>query len=250
MYHYSFGIPTIPAIHREFGKLLRDAAAMRARNPRLASATEARIRRVYASFNAELQAAAVAAATSADSKIRDRLNATAVRQDSGIRPHLRDLIKSRALPPVGGISTGAVLVADERELDKTARKGGYPYWWVQEYGSQNREGLEIVGFFTGPGKRGPRRAPSSQFRSPGGEAGFPTFISGIYAGFGFPGTISRELPARHFIRDGATAAYADYAAAVKTIEANTVAALMLAVGAPRPRGARSGRRRPPGGRRP
>jgi hypothetical protein len=206
----------------------------------------------------------------ATTSIRERLAATAERPDTGVKPHLADLIESAPLLP----NTGAVGIASETKLDRAVNPNtpGYgPYWRAQEYGtgstnvppgtkavpSQIGRKKKLYGYFYETGVTSPSR-PQAQYA--GGRGPHPIFIPssggqrGARGGGGGVGVIRHEIQPRHFIRDGADRAVVQWRREMSRIDTQTAKALsaapalakaVTAAAAARP----SGRRRLPRGRR-
>lgn len=164
---------------------------------------------------------------------------------TGGRPGLSRCISSNTLRP----NTGWVGVASKDELDKAKnRHGAYgPYWRAQEYGTgapapggdvPSQLKRKIFGYFFGAGGTGVGSRPDHQYSGEGGP--HPVFIDskdgaagrGPRGGKGGKGTIQHEIKGRHFIRDGADAAFVKWEkdmrdndrAAAKQIEKMTTAA--------------------------
>lgn len=231
MYHYELVDPTVVAVHREFASLFR---LLHRFPPAQRIAAERNLRRVYQGFNRRLDLLAAASARDASAKIRDRITATSLRPDTGRRPHLRAVVRSRPAPKISGLSTGAVLVADENWLNKAQGTDGYSYWWAQEYGMPAEAGAPpeaprasmvgrvIRGYFAGGGGKGPWSAPNqNQLRV------HPVFLP--RAG-GPPGTIQNPLKPRHFVRDGTLEALKDWQTGMEAISTQTLAQARIAVG--------------------
>jgi hypothetical protein len=212
--------------------------------------------RVAVKNRQELNAAAARTAADATKYIRARLAATAVRPDTGVAPHLADLIESRPLIP----NTGTVGIANEDKLNRAINPNtpGYgPYWRAQEYGTgpasqshvppgtpaiPSQKGRQLRGYFYGPGVTG-GTPPQSQYRGGGGP--HPIFIpssvrSGPRGGRGGKGVISKEIDARHFIRDGANLAAVEWRREMRRLD--DAAARSLGRVIARPARRRRGRR--------
>jgi hypothetical protein len=242
-YHYGFVDPQVVAVHRQFHEAFTLLAQL---PPGQRAAAEKNLRRVYLGFNNRLRALAVATATDASQQIRERIAATALRPDTGTRPHMRHRVRSRAAPPVYGLETGSVWIADKNYLNQAQGTDGYSYWWAQEYGMPAAPGAPpeaprasmvgrvIQGFFAGKGGARPW-APPNQSQS----GVHPVFIprSG-----GPKGTIKTPLKARYFVRDGARGAFKAWEAAMGTIGSQTLVQAQQAVGLAAGRPTRRGRR--------
>jgi hypothetical protein len=98
----------------------------------------------------------------------------------------------------------------------------------------------IRGYFYGPGLGGNPEVPRAQYAGGGGP--HPIFVSansqrsiygsigyggggGARGGVGGYGTIGREIPARHFIRDGADQARAVWLRGIARVQSDAIAAL-------------------------
>lgn len=267
MYQRVFAIADVAHVHKLFGQALRVARQVDLERAALGLApttiaTQREIRAAYLLFNDELDTLARTTAAAADRRIRERLKATQKRQDTRLSPRLQDLIKSRAISPLGrGLSTGAVGIADEDWLDKAVNPTSPhygPYWRAQEFGTGTPEvasqiGRVLRGYFFGPGLSDPE-VPRAIYSGGGGP--HPIFVSSrsqlsLYGSAGFSGgagsrgglggfgTIRHEIQGRHFIRDGANAVLADWRAGIRQIESTTIARLQAVVSP----GLASGRRR-------
>jgi hypothetical protein len=222
--------------------------------PSTAAATITLLERAYADFNRSLDEHARVTARLATTSIKGRIAATRAmnRGDTGRGQHLRNAIRSRALGRSGGLATGAVGVADLDVLDALRNPiGDYgPYWRAQEHGTGTAEvkaqtGRVIRGYFFGRGFGGTPEPPRGQYRGLGAGP-HPIFVSGAsgaaaFGALGFSGgpgkaggrggfgTISVELPGRHFIRDGANAAEATWQRGLRAIEYRTLRDMRAAV---------------------
>lgn len=266
LYQRIFTVSDIAVVHRLFHDSLRlceqiDLEARRRGGQPRALATRREILRAYGEFNDELRVLATKTAREADSRMRARLRSTQVRPDTGASPHLAALLRSRPLQRFGPVQTGEVGVADEAWLDKAINphSPGYgPYWRAQEHGTGTPEvpsqiGRILRGYFYGTGYTDPT-PPRAQYRGGGGP--HPIFVSGRASklpgsvsggigprgGRGGYGTISREIQGRHFIRDGANSALADWRAGLRRVENDAISALR-GVTRPRPPGRISSARR-------
>lgn len=242
-----FSVADVADIHLRFNRLIKEAQSINKLDRRLrqrglaartgqAAATERELLRAYALFNRELEALARDTAKDADLKIRQQLVATKKRVGrTGKRPGLMDVIHSRPVHRFRGVATGEVGVADEAWLDRAVNPLGPqygPYWFAQEFGSTAQLGRMIRGFFGDAG--GPIDVPRAQFKGGGGPhpifypAGAGAGASGrgqgpgTRGGRGGWGTIDHPIQARHFIRDGATRAFADYLVGVARVESNVL----------------------------
>lgn len=252
MYQRTFTSSNIGVVHREFGEILALARKVDTERralglPPSTAATQRIIRQAYLKFNERLDAHAATTAAKATAEIRARLRATQRRQDTRNAPHLSGGVRSRALHRFGGLATGEVGVADEDELDKivnpTSPQYG-PYWRAQEFGTggggvPSQLGRVIRGYFYGPGLTDPT-PPRSIYAGGGGP--HPIFVSAkaqraIYGSLGFSGgggarggvggygTIEHEIQARHFIRDGANRAEAEWRRGMAQIESDAIRSL-------------------------
>lgn len=257
--------PSVGDVHVQFARVLQLARELDALTGR-GSGTRQVVLRAYDKFNRELDALAQSTAVNATKRIQERLKATAKRPDTGVRPHLRNGIVSRPLKRFGLLGTGEVGVAAIDSLNKvvSATSPGYgPYWRAQEFGTgsaevKSQKGRVIRGYFFGPGLSSPAvptkgRSDQPIFvpgRQKGGVTASGTMKGGIgpSGGRGGYGTIGREIQGRHFIRDGADLARAEWLREMRAIERATIRGLdAVLTGAPR-RGTR-GRGVPTRGRR-
>lgn len=257
-----FVVSDIAEVHRAFDRdfrLLEQLALVeRAGNlPQTGVATMRLLELAYANFNRELDDLAKRTAASATDLIKERIRATRARNrgDTGRGAHMRNMVRSRPLPRIGGLASGAVGVADLDVLDSLRNPlGNYgPYWRAQEYGTGSTEvpaqkGRVIRGYFFGRGFGGTPEVPREEYRGLGvGPA--PIFVgagagSAAFGGVGFSGgpgrsggrggygTISVELPGRHFIRDGANAARIQWLNGLRATEYRAQRALRAATRAP------------------
>lgn len=119
--------------------------------------------------------------------------------------------------PLGTVNVGLL-----EELDKIVNRNGYgPFWRAQEFGTNSDEvksqrGRTFLGTFEPSGdvplaaQRGPQKGTDLAFvSSRGSDAGM--------------GTISEELPGRHFLKDGATEAGVRYVAAINAAQTQWLA---------------------------
>jgi hypothetical protein len=143
---------------------------------------------------ARVNVAATETATEADRIIKGLIKSTQVRPDppkSRGRRRLEDGVESR--PLVTSVAGGGVGIGDIDILDQVADAQGRAYWRAQEFGSTHLVGKQIRGFFQ-PG-RSPaqgslfRRHPLFEVNREG-----PSML------------ITRPIPERAFLRDGAAAA--------------------------------------------
>lgn len=247
-YKTGFVVSDIAQIHRLFDQRLAQLSGLQRigskRSRALAQAQYRQMLRVYSAFNRELDALAVAASKDATAKIRARIKATAKRPDTGHGGlHMRQAVRSRPILRGIGIATGAVGVAEIEALDKVVNpvtpEAG-PFWRAQEEGTDAHLGRVIRGYFFGRGYSGDPTPPLGSYSGSGRQ---PLFVSaragaaafgavgfqggaGVRGGRGGYGTISHPIQARHFIRDGAHEAYADWLAGLRQIEARTAARLL------------------------
>lgn len=167
------------------------------------------LRAMLRQLEGDLAALARSTARIADTAIVDVLRETQVRPETTRSLHLEDLILSAPFP------RGSVKVALIEELDKATNPEGYgPYWRAQEYGSvavgNTMIGRVLFGRFEGPGHDDvPRGEFAGERGAPGSEFRFT--VDGEEGGLG---TIGREDPPRHFLRDGTAAADASYTAGI------------------------------------
>jgi hypothetical protein len=252
-----FASPDVVQIEAQIGRQILECERVNAKAIRLGATPplEAKRRallRVAQTNRRALNELAARTAANATARIRERLAATAVRPGTGVQPHLASLIVSRPLLP----NTGSVGVASEARLNRAINPHtpGYgPYWRAQEYGTGSPEvpsqvGRQIFGLFYGPGATGGSR-PQSQYSGGGGP--HPIFIPGgrgPRGGAGGKGVISVEIQARHFIRDGADLAAAEWQREMRRLDRRAASALRRAR-AVRPTARALARRRPPGRRR-
>lgn len=252
-YVRTFVIENVANVHRHYGRTFRlieeiIAEERRAGLPPSLNTLQL-LERSYLEFNNALDALAKRTAAAATGAIKDRIRATRAvnRGDTGRGQHLRNAIRSRPLGRVAGLSTGAVGVADVRVLDALVNPVGHwgPYWQAQEYGTAalsprgaipKQSGRVIRGGFFGRGFGGDPVRPLAEFRGLG-VGPHPIFVSSrvggsLFQGLGFGargigrqggvgggfGTIGVELPGRHFIRDGANLAHADWLSGMRALE--------------------------------
>jgi hypothetical protein len=119
---------------------------------------------------------------------------------------------------------GVVCVGLIDELEKIVnRRGAWgSFWMAQEFGTTHQEGRRLFGTFYEPGG-GSEGTPPDENRNT--DLAFVPF--GSAPGWG---RISRELPARHFLRDGALEAGETWKAAVAAIDAKWSGELARASG--------------------
>jgi hypothetical protein len=261
-----FSLADVAELHRAFDRdfTLAErviAAERRAGLPPTAINTLRLLEVAYADMNRGLDALAKRTAVEATAAIKQRIAATRARNrgDTGRGQHLRNAVKSRALPRVAGLATGEVGVADVAVLDALVNPiGGYgSYWRAQEYGTgvdspfgpiPSQVGRVIRGYFFGRGFSGTPEPPREQYRglgvgpSPifvGARAGAAAFGglgfaggAGRQGGKGGYGTISVDLPGRHFVRDGADVARTNWLRGIRAIEWDTRRALRAATRLP------------------
>lgn len=266
-----FVVSDVADVHRLFAEAFRaareaDRALAAAGLATRSQATLAELRAAYLAFNDGLRTHAQATAHDADRRMKRILKDKQVRPDTGLSPHLSSLIKSRPVSVIGhGIETGAVGIASEDSLNKainpTSPQYG-PYWRAQEYGTGSPEvvsqiGRTIYGYFYGTGLVGPSR-PQSQYaggRGPhpifvssssaqaaGAEVGISNYGGGKRGGKGGKGVIQKEIEGKHFIRDGANEALAEWRLGMRQIEQSTISRLQSVV-SPRTPGRRRAQRR-------
>lgn len=212
MAHYYLMMEADPALGRIYVKLADIVAAYTAAgNPVAAARAEAVLRKMSAEFT-RLGTRGAAKGTEL---IRQRLRITSVRPPtSGI---LEGAITSRPLPsfpPAGNVG-----VADMDELDRQVvnpRTGG-TYWRAQEYGLPvSYRGKPAPGFFM-PGRS---RPSMNEFQN------HPYFEQMPYAR-GMPALVrTRDVPARHYLRDGSKAYEAWHIAEQNRIKAEAVKAVL------------------------
>jgi hypothetical protein len=254
LYVRTFVVENVATIHRRYAasfRLVEDLiAAERAAGVPPSVSTLSLLEASYVRFNRDLDALAKRTAITATDNIKQRIRATRAlnRGDTGRGQHLRNAIRSAALPRIGGLATGAVGVADVAILDALRNPIGRwgPYWQAQEYGTAaesargevpKQKGRVIRGAFFGRGFSGDPSPPDPNFQ--GLRVGpHPIFVSsragaallqaagfsgargvgkkgGVAGGFG---TISVELPGRHFIRDGANLARTEWLSGMRALE--------------------------------
>lgn len=163
---------------------------------------------VVAALDTELGAAARRTAAVADDAIRQKIRETAKRPDTAHPIHLLDAIRSAP------IAQGVVAVGLLEELNKVenSETGGI-YWRTQEEGSvavgNIMTGRPLFGRFVSD-STGYSDVPRAEYGGAGNAPGAEFFfgdLSGDPPGFG---TIQHEIQPRHFLRDGADAAFAEY----------------------------------------
>lgn len=221
--------PQVGQVYLEFAALARDLTRQinqerDARRRSLLIARRRAVLQIEQEFEEEMKAIARRTSAYATQQIRVRIKR--VRPSAGA-PNLAKGVRSRPIAPLIG---GVVGVADEAYLDRirNPRTPGYgPYWRAQEFGTgtapphdppvPSQRGRKLRGTFYVPGSARPSQ---SMFRvhayfKPGGPKG----------GKGGKGTIRREIPAKHFLRDGADAAAQQYRAEIARLQSRTVARL-------------------------
>lgn len=237
-----FSNPDVADIHVKFAAIIREitaveAARRRAGLPPVTGATRAAVLRAYKHMNDRLDATASRTAADSVKRIQAQLKATAKRPDTGLRPHLRNGIVSRPLHRFGPVATGEVGVAAIESLDKvrnpTSPSYG-PYWRAQEFGTgspevKTQKGRHIYGYFFEGGLTNPARPTKGRSDQPifvsGRAGGLPSSVkggTGPKGGRGGPGVIGREIEGRHFIRDGADRARAEWLRGIRQVERETV----------------------------
>lgn len=253
LYARIFVIENVARVHRHYAntfKIVEEIIALERKAGLPPSVnTLALLESSYLRFNDSLDVLAKKTAREADVAIKDRILATRAlnRGDTGRGQHLRNAVRSRALPAIAGLSTGAVGVANIAILDALRNPlGNYgPYWQAQEYGTAaesprgpipRQKGRVIRGSFFGRNFAGDGEPPRRDLQGLG-VGPHPIFVSsaaggaaaralghssrgvgkrgGVGGGFG---TISVELPGRHFIRDGANLAAAKWRSDMRAIE--------------------------------
>lgn len=227
-YARGFILASSATTHRLFQEAIRSAELLERRSPGTAAVTITQLTAAYGRWQLELERIAVAAAKDADARMRQRLAATRKRPDTRVKPKLRDNLVSRPLP--GAIEVGSVGVADVDRLDKVVNPlyPDYgPYWRAQEDGSRAAVGKRVKGYFYGGGYTTPD-VPRAQYV--GGRGPHPIFVTasrlpGRRGGSGGPGLIQHGVQPRHFIRDGAAAAAADWRAALRANEREAIASI-------------------------
>lgn len=205
-------------------------------------------------FIEEMQILALGTAKLADRNIKARIDATQKRPSTGNKPGLRGSIVSRPIR-IGGMSLGAVGIADTTLLDalRNPRTPEYgSFWRAQEHGTggevPSQVGRRIYGLFMGAG--GASEPPRRQYRGGGPHPVFvPTKggsnVAASKGGKGGPGEISVEIAGRHFIRDGANAARAEWEIGLRRIERSSIRRLAaIGVTGEAPAGRRRPRARP------
>lgn len=234
IYQRIFTIEDVAQIHilfqglikkeRELEVINRSRGALVGKSGRLAL-----IEKAYADWQVELRSLATITAIETTRAIQDRLKKTQKRPPTGTSPHLADVILCRPIETLGFI-TGQVGVADEKILDTAKNPYGPqygPYWRTQEYGSPKMRGRILYGAFYGAGGAGPGYVPSG---SRGGSAD-PLFRTVAQGATPPTGRMVIEHPpeARHFIRDGADIAVAQWRKGVADIETFTLERLAAAL---------------------
>lgn len=222
-YYATFVLPDVAATHRDFMLLLRELdRARRAGVP--ATATEARVRQIYAGFQDALNDLGRRHATEASVRIRKNLDTRMIRRPGNMRPRLRHSIRSRGVPPIAGFATGAVQIADEDRMT-SASPDKYPYWTLIEGGTFNNPfgyggqytGRVIRGFFAGPGRGRPWQRPLSGL-SLAERAQFPTFVG---LAKGPEGEIKRHIKPMWFLRDAVEEQHALWLADIRRVQDRT-----------------------------
>lgn len=227
-----FVVRDIAAVHRGFADVLLAATALERRSPGVATFTIRTVTRAYEQFNAELDAIAKLSATRSVQEIRQRIDATRQRRNTGRGgPNLRGAIRSRPLTREAGLATGAVGIAAIAPLEKLrnplAPQYG-SYWRAQEEGSSRNLGNRR-GLFFGAGYGGGGTPADPGFAGGGGP--HPLFATGGQLGQrGLPlARFRHPIPARHFIRDGANISRIAWERDVRALERLTVRRLASAL---------------------
>jgi hypothetical protein len=273
----------IREVHAKFDRLLVTAELLERRRGRLRGRLSARsippgmhreLLIAYRDFNRSLDELAVRTAARATRIVKSQFDASRVRRNTRMAPHLRGAIRSRPLRPLGALGTGTVGIGDIRALDRVTNltSPGYgPYWRAQEYGTGGRADLPgdpaygktipaqagrvIRGHFFGPGLTDPD-VPRAVYAGGGGP--HPIFVSArsaraIRGGVGFAGgggrrgglgglgTIRKEIDGGHFIREGADRARVGWWREMRRIEGQTTGRI-LAITRQRVGGLGGGRR--------
>lgn len=254
LYRRTFTIPEIADVHILFRDTIRKAQEVEtiyaaAGQAGVAAATRRELLRAYAEFNAGLNDIAKNTARLATREAKAKLKATRRRPDTGMSPHLATAIVSRPLRRFGRVATGEVGVGDIEILDTVVNPVGPQYgtyWRAQEEGTLHQAGRVVYGGFYGAGGGSGPFKPDPAFRHPA-RGPHPVFISthaarGILSDAGFSGgpgkkggagggkmTIGVELPARHFIRDGANAALIQWRTEIANLQQQVDRRLAAAV---------------------
>lgn len=238
-----FTAPQVPLVHREFLTAIRLAnEAGRPQTARL-------LQLAHIEYQRGLREVAVKTSKLATKGIKEQLSKTARRPDTGVRPHLRDGIRSAPLGPIGGLESGIVQVASLAALENVVNPDDpnkVPYWIVQEEGSRANIGRTLVGFFYDRGFQGPTKPAPGYTGTAGAQPLFApgTLIPGPRGGRGGKGVITNPIPARHFVRDGRLPALAEYRRDLNRVqvEASKNIAAAFAAGKPPVRPVRRPRR--------
>lgn len=248
---YSRGLvlADIARLHRLWQDAIAEAERANRRTKGGAAGIVRLLKASYRKFNADLDELARRTSAEAVTAMQERLDQTERRRNTGVRPHLRSRLHARPLDIGGPFATGAVGIADEDLLDKLVDPlypADGPYWRTQEFGSTAHVGRQIRGYFFDPGGRGPK-APARGYTGNRAIAQ-PLFTpsskqQGPQGGRGGKGTIRVPIRARHFIRDGAKQAEANWRVGLRRIERESLAAIRAAFVSGQPRVARGRARR-------
>lgn len=174
-------------------ELLAEAAALGSKlPPEIGQSAE--IEALSAMVERSVIDASVQTAKVSEEAIKQRIALTRVRPEAAsfggaaisTGKKLEDAIHSEA------IALGAIGIASVEVLDSVVGVDGRPFWRTQEYGSTHNVGRVVFGLFQ-PGNSLPDQQSFRQH---------PVFV----AGPGGPMHITRPIPARHFLRDGAVEA--------------------------------------------
>lgn len=252
-YVRAFIVTDIVQVHEAYQRVIRRA---RTAGPR-AKGTVALLERSYREFNRNLDLLAVTTAKDADLRIKEQLAKTARRPDTGVAPHLRSGIKSAPLRTPGPFATGAVGIVNLARIERIVNPNDpsrVPYWIVQEEGSRANVGRTIFGYFFDRGFSNAQRpapgytgtANAQPLFSPGRAGNLPASVQGGIGprgGKGGKGVIRNPIPARHFVRDGANKARADWRLGIDRIERASLRDIQVALGVSQRTGASASRLR-------
>lgn len=198
---------------------VRETCAVLARETRNMQwiALGTKVTKIQTDFAQNLDQIAKLVAVNSQKMIVASLRSKLVRPPTGIHPGLEDVIWCTPVS-TGPFSFGQVELAWVSKLDEAVNPEGgvLPYWRAQEFGYSGNLGRRLFGTFSGGAADAMPTA--LQFRQ---HAVF-TFGDGPNAGLG---TITRPIPAKHFLRDGTDEAETQWLAMTRT----AVQAAVLAI---------------------
>lgn len=216
-------------------------AAQRGRSIRLtpqqrrgAQVTRSEVAAIRRQLEIELDELAAVTAKDASAKIKRALRLK--RPATGNTRGLKQVVRSYPLPHIAGFATGSVGVASIAWLEKAVNpldSKNRPYWEAIEYGSSQRQVKALTGwFFDGHASYNDAEKPRGVYRNiaspPGGVfvPGGKAKAMGLTGGKGGPwrAPVSPIRP-KHFIRNGANDARADWLRGLAAIQTAAIAEL-------------------------